>query len=384
MIGNETTTYPHRRRSRLRLSTALCWTLVALVVGSMLPATAFSQGWDDRDAFFGSGTLRFRGRTSSVIRLGVRRSGSMVNVRLRTQSGEVHVLDGRFKRDVSGGYEMDVHLLDDEEASGVLNVGSRGSVRTLRAVQLFRSRDQLSFSFDPDERAAGSAKPNSPELTLSESGIGHVMIQGRRPQVIERVSVRTRRDGSAEVTASGPGSLNLQLQGNVIRSDVGSVNLRLRSSGMADASGGGSVNFTRNRLDSIHISGKLDGQNLTLNFDRKDTSPGWGSELNLLQRGSGLLEIGNRPRQRLTTASVSIHRDGAAEIWLTQGGGRVLPLGGRVSRRDAYTVRIALSSSGDADASGFANISYGANGRINSLGIDGHMDGQALTVYFAP
>lgn len=371
---------PIRLRSPFAAFLVFCF----LVASAATPFPTAALSWDDRDAFFGTGTLRYQGRNTTMLRAGIRRADDTVNIRLRTHSGEVHVLDGRFAKDVSGGYEATITMLDGEDATGLLFVGKRGELITRRAVLQRRSRDQLTVTFYPDERAAGSAKPNAPELTLTETGVGSILIHGRRSEEVDRVGVRTRRDGSADVTVSGTRSLRLEFRGQVVRSDGSSVSIRVSSSGEADATGSIVLRYRRSRLESLEAAGTLDGQRFTISFHTLSNETGGGSELLLSQRGSGVLEIADRRREQLTMASVTLRRDGTAEIRLTRTNGSVFELSGRTSRRDAYSLSVSLRSSGQADASGSASIGYGARGRINSLSVDGHVDGQSVTVYFAP
>ncbi|MBK6312768.1 MAG: hypothetical protein IPF53_00210 [Blastocatellia bacterium] len=369
-------------RSRSLFATKLVVCVLSATLASAVPASA--QSWDDRDAFFGTGTLRYQNRTTTMLRAGIRRADNSVNIRLRTHSGEVHVLDGRFSRDVSGGYEATITLLDGEDATGLLFVGTRGELRTRRVVQPRRNRDQLTVTFFPDERASGSAKPNAPELTLNEGGAGSILIHGRRSEEVDRVSVRTRRDGSADVSISGTRSLRLEFRGQIVRNDGGSLNIRVSSSGEADATGSIVLRYQRSRLESLEAAGTLDGQRFTISFHSLAGEAGGSSELVLSQRGSGVLEIAGRPREQLAMAGVTVRRDGTTEIRLTRRNGSVFELSGRTSRRDAYSLRVSLRASGQADANGSASIGYGARGRINSLSVDGHVDGQSVTVYFAP
>ena len=106
--------------------------------------------------------------------------------------------------------------------------------------------------------------------------------------------------------------------------------------------------------------------------------------LNLTQQGSGTLKIGNRPTRRIERASVIVRSNGTVDLGLTYADGSgTIRFGGRLVSRSANTLRISLTSSGNADASGEVTVSYGLPNSINSMSGRGRLDGQPLTFDFS-
>ncbi len=103
-------------------------------------------------------------------------------------------------------------------------------------------------------------------LSLSKFGTGSMQIEGRNSDLLIRVGVTVRADGTADVNLfriSG----DIKFSGKVIEFDQNTVRIKVESSGDADASGEIVVNYTGRRLDSIAANDLvLDGQNVTVNF----------------------------------------------------------------------------------------------------------------------
>lgn len=108
------------------------------------------------------------------------------------------------------------------------------------------------------------------------------------------------------------------------------------------------------------------------------------SALNLIERGRGTLNIGKRGTRRIERASVIVRPIGTVDLGLTYADGTgTLRFGGRLISQTEDTLTIALTNSGNADASGEVTVSYGAFHSINSMSGNGRVDGLPLTFQFS-
>jgi putative lipoprotein len=107
-----------------------------------------------------------------------------------------------------------------------------------------------------------------------------------------------------------------------------------------------------------------------------------GGPLTLAGDGRGTFDIGGRQRSQLVGASITVRADGSAELVLRRTLVGPLAFAGRVVRRDASSLEIRLSSSGNASAGGDLEVSYDVGGGINSIAGSGTIDGQRFTVNF--
>ncbi|XWK88381.1 MAG: hypothetical protein U7127_30070 [Phormidium sp.] len=107
------------------------------------------------------------------------------------------------------------------------------------------------------------------------------------------------------------------------------------------------------------------------------------SALNLIEQGTGTLNIGRRGTRRIERASVIVRPIGTVDLGLTYADGTgTLRFGGQLIARTEDTLTIALTNSGNADASGEVTVSYGAFHSINSMSGNGRVDGMPLTFQF--
>lgn len=107
------------------------------------------------------------------------------------------------------------------------------------------------------------------------------------------------------------------------------------------------------------------------------------SALNLIQRGRGRLKIGNRGTRGIERASVIVRPLGTVDLGLTYSDGRgTLRFGGQLISHTEDSLTIALTNSGNADASGEVTVSYGPFSSINWISGKGFVDGKSLTFQF--
>ncbi|HEY9301900.1 MAG TPA: hypothetical protein VIQ31_37150 [Phormidium sp.] len=106
--------------------------------------------------------------------------------------------------------------------------------------------------------------------------------------------------------------------------------------------------------------------------------------LNLTQQGRGQLKIGTRATRPIERASIIVRPMGSIDIGLTYADGSgTLRFGGRLVSQTGDSLTIALTNSGNADASGEVTVSYGPVNSINSLSGSGSVDGRVLTMQFS-
>ncbi|MFB2836149.1 hypothetical protein [Floridanema evergladense] len=107
------------------------------------------------------------------------------------------------------------------------------------------------------------------------------------------------------------------------------------------------------------------------------------SALHLIQKGRGRLNIGGRGRG-IAVASVILRPIGTVDLGLTYADGSgTLRFGGQLISQTENTLTIALTNSGNADASGEVTVSYGLFSSISSISGNGRVDGKSLNFQFS-
>ncbi|WP_156119981.1 hypothetical protein [Leptolyngbya sp. KIOST-1] len=224
-----------------------------------------------------------------------------------------------------------------------------------------------------------------PSLNLVGEGEGTLTIGTRPSQTVTFATVTTTNQ-QAEITlrlADG----NLQRwNGQVISRSTEEAQIRLTNAGAADATGTFTIRYQGSTLISISGSGTLDGQPLSLRFTIADDSvsrPPVASPDIFAQAGQGTFGLQGRPNQIITFASVTVQPDDSAELTIRLANGNNIPFGGQQTRRTAEDIVLNLTSSGNADAQGPANIRYGPNNSIISISSNGTLDGQPFFIQFS-
>jgi putative lipoprotein len=106
-----------------------------------------------------------------------------------------------------------------------------------------------------------------------------------------------------------------------------------------------------------------------------------GQTLSLSKFGTGTIQIEGRASEFLLRANIDIKTDGAATVVVSRFSGGI-PFVGKLIYFDETTMRIAVESSGNANASGEIEIKYTGR-RIDSVtGSNLMLDGQKLTLKF--
>lgn len=219
---------------------------------------------------------------------------------------------------------------------------------------------------------------------VSITGQGTFSLSGRPDRKITSVSV-TNESGNRATLALRLENGNLMRFGGIWQGGNRQV-FRIQNSGNADAKGRVNFTYVRGSISSISGSGTLDNQPFSFNFMRGgDSGQNNGSTqpMTLTQAGRGIFTLQGRPNRRITNATVTIKRDGSAELAFRLIDGNLMRFGGQLARKDAYSLTIRINNSGMADARGTANVDYGANNSIKNILADGKLDGQSFSVNFS-
>lgn len=181
----------------------------------------------------GSGTLRFGGRLVS-------RSGNNLTISL-TNSGNA---DASGRVIVSYGRDNSINWIS---GSGRLD----GQPLTIQ----FKGSSQGNVGNQP--------------MNLSQSGRGLFTLQGRPNRNINRASVTVQGNGNTELIFFLTDGSQVRFSGTLANKDAQTLNIRIASSGMADASGNIRVEYgANNSINTIFGDGKLDGQDFSVQFSR--------------------------------------------------------------------------------------------------------------------
>lgn len=106
-----------------------------------------------------------------------------------------------------------------------------------------------------------------------------------------------------------------------------------------------------------------------------------GKTLSLSKFGTGSFQIEGRSSELLLRASVTVRADGTADVTVNRLLGNIT-FTGRLTAFDANSLRIAVTSSGDADASGTLDIRYSGRTLSSLTSTDLVLDGQNATLRF--
>lgn len=131
---------------------------------------------------------------------------------------------------------------------------------------------------------------------------------------------------------------------------------------------------------TLRGSNQTDGVELVVTAARDEVPAVTGKSLSLSKFGTGSIKIGTR-NQLLIRASVTVKTDGTAEVNVSGFDGTVV-FGGKLTYFDETTLRIAVASSGDADASGEIEVKYSGRSLRSLSAMNLVLDGQEATLRF--
>ncbi|MEA5451028.1 hypothetical protein VB780_20790 [Leptolyngbya sp. CCNP1308] len=224
------------------------------------------------------------------------------------------------------------------------------------------------------------------DLNLVGEGEGTLSIGSRPSQTVTFVTVTSRPNQQVEISlrlADG----NLQRwEGQLVSRTATEAQIQLTSAGAADATGTLTVRYQDNSLISLSGSGTLDGQPLSILFTIGDDSvgrPPVPSVVTLTQAGQGVFGLQGRSNQNISFASVTVQPDNSAELSIRLADGNNIAFAGQQTRKTAEDIVLNLTSSGNADAQGPANIRYGPNNSIITISSNGTLDGQPFFIQFS-
>lgn len=128
---------------------------------------------------------------------------------------------------------------------------------------------------------------------------------------------------------------------------------------------------------NLRSNQNLDAVELILTAATDESAVITGKNISLSKFGAGSLKIGTGPSQFILRGTVTVANDGTANVTV---GSTVFT--GKLTFFDQTRLRITVTNSGDADASGEIEVSY-TDRRLNSiLGVNLMLDGQDVALRF--
>lgn len=224
------------------------------------------------------------------------------------------------------------------------------------------------------------------DLNLVGEGEGTLSIGSRPNQTVTFVTVTSRPNQQVEVSLRLADGTLQRWEGQLISRSGGEAQIQLTNAGGADATGTLTIRYQDSTPISLSGSGTLDGQPLSIRFTIADDSvnrPPTSSVITLTQQGQGVFGLQGRPNQTISFASVTVQPDDSAELSIRLADGNNIVFAGQQTRQTAEDIVLNLTSSGNADAQGPANIRYGPNNSIISISSNGTLDSQPFFIQFS-
>ncbi|MGB3310987.1 MAG: hypothetical protein WBG32_19420 [Nodosilinea sp.] len=224
------------------------------------------------------------------------------------------------------------------------------------------------------------------DLNLVGEGEGTLSIGSRPSQTVTFVTVTSRPNQQVEISLRLADGTLQRWDGQLVSRSAEEAQIQLTSAGAADATGMLTVRYQGTTMISLIDSGTIDGQPLSIRFTIADDSvsrPPVASVVTLDQQGQGTFGLQGRPNQTISFASVTVQPDDSAELSIRLADGNNIAFAGQQTRKTAEDIVLNLTSSGNADAQGPANIRYGPNNSILSLSSNGTLDGQPFFIQFS-
>ncbi|MBL1209854.1 hypothetical protein [Geminocystis sp. GBBB08] len=220
------------------------------------------------------------------------------------------------------------------------------------------------------------------QVNAITQGSGTFNLRGRRNN-LTAASVTLQGD-RADVTLFLDNNQTRRFSGTYNQQNAQQFRINLRNSGNADAQGNLLFEYRNNQIIQLNGSGKLDGQNFNIIFRGEISNTGGNnnSGLNIQQNGEGLLNIQSRRAENITFVMVTVDNRKKARVSLGLKNGNIMNFEGRQAQRDAYSIRIQVTNSGMASATGFFNIELGSSNSINNIVGQGTIDGQTFLANF--
>ncbi len=144
----------------------------------------------------------------------------------------------------------------------------------------------------------------------------------------------------------------------------------------------GALRFRSEQGQTVNLRGATPPSNVELRVAPASDEPEaiTGQSLNLSKFGTGTLQIGDR-NELIVRGSVTVRPDGTADVTVNRLLGSI-SFSGKLTEFSANALRITVSNSGNADASGVIEVRYSGQ-TLNALnGIDLVLDSQPTVLRF--
>ncbi len=225
----------------------------------------------------------------------------------------------------------------------------------------------------------------SGQINLLSQGKGTFSLGNRSTRNVTSVSA-TIQGQRTQITLFFDNGQTTNFEGNFNRQTPTQGRVNLTNSGMANASGTLLLEYRNdNSISVLNGQGNLDGQNFRLNFrgnQQGSSNNNNRNRLNIQQSGEGLFSLQSRPNRNITSVIVRVEPNKNANITLFFRDSNSFSFDGRESQRDAYSIRINVTRSGMASATGFFTIELGTGNSITNLVGQGTLDGQNFLANF--
>ncbi|MBI3652066.1 MAG: hypothetical protein HY231_13680 [Acidobacteria bacterium] len=344
---------------------------------------------------------RFKGGEPLVNRENLSKYGNLLSD-IRDRKTVLHV--GNW-RNSGRGIEVTLRTLDPEErndkVTATLRLEFRGNDRDqLQTVNWDRQLyGNTAFQFvrvteeDRDDSyqrpADNSSRPATERLNLADDGDGTLSIGRDAQRFIKKASVSSAYNDTVEIRFTLSDGNVMRFAGNLVKADNRRLDVRLTSSGDADASGNLIVEEASNgRIRRISGNGRLDSRTFTVDFQGGNVAPANKlpndrDGINISQNGNGLWTREGWPNLNIESVSVITRSNQDADVSLRFSSGQRLVFSGKVETRNAYGLVLRITNSGNLNASGTLEVDYGRNNSITTLSGNGRLDGNRFTIQFS-
>jgi len=226
-------------------------------------------------------------------------------------------------------------------------------------------------------QVSGGPKAESRMMRLDQAGAGLWAQPGHAGESISHVTLGGNPSQQLGLEFTLAGGRRLALGGTLEHKDTYSLLLKITHSGDADASGSLLLEYgAKHSINTLFGSGLLDGKAFAVQFSRQ--SP---LQMNVTAMGTGSWsQSGTRaiPIQRISC----LHNTSTAEAAFFLADGRIRRVSGRALGTAGRSVRVEVSNSGTADASGELIVRLDRRKQIASVGGEIKIDGQPIRVRF--
>lgn len=167
-----------------------------------------------------------------------------------------------------------------------------------------------------------------------------------------------------------------------LRYNPNQIDTRRRYYIRAEIDTDGRLAFATNENIAVLTQGSpTDNLQLILNTARETATVITGQTLNISKFGTGSMQIEGRNNAFLVRANVNVKTDGSADVTVAGVTGATM-FSGKLTYFDQNTLRIAIESSGNADAGGEIEVKYNGRSLTSITSNNLTLDGQNVTLRF--